>query len=188
MVPAERLHARLYARRSVQKLMRPPRPTFQRKQQTSQDLRDDLMQFIQRKFYEGHAVQFQKDYRNLLDWVVLWPAKWLIEKGVSLPDDRYRATLMSILMDALRFGNTEVIRYLPAWLGQVIQKHFAIHGDEIYESAKSIRTLAEHALLSAGKAAVARPDPVRELAAAARLVKPTKARSKTAVKEQLSLL
>ncbi|MGA2178823.1 MAG: hypothetical protein ABSH15_04490 [Verrucomicrobiota bacterium] len=168
--------------------MRYKRPNFQRKQQTSQELKDDLMGFLQRKFYEGHAVEFRKDYRRLLEWVVLWPAKWLIEKGVSLPDDRYREIFMTVFMDSLRFGNTDGIKYLPAWLAKVIQSHFAVHGDEIYESAKSIRTLAEHALLSAGKALQARPDPVRELAAAARLVKPAKAAKKPSQKEQLSLL
>lgn len=168
--------------------MRPKRPTFQRKQQTSQELRDDLMGFLQRKFYDGHPIEFRKDYRRLLDWVVLWPAKWLIEKGVSLPDDRYREIFMSVFMDALRFGNTDGINYLPAWLGRVIQSHFAVHGDEIYESAKSLRTLVEHALLSAGKAAVARPDPVRELAALARLVKAPKPVKKPSQKEQLNLL
>ena len=95
---------------------------------------------------------------------------------------------MTVFMDALRFGNTEVINYLPAWLGRVIQKHFSIHGDEIYESAKSIRTLADHALLSAGKAVQARPDPVRELAALARLVRAPRAVKKTTQKEQLTLL
>jgi hypothetical protein len=169
-------------------MMRPKRPNFQRKQQTSQELKDELMGFIQRKFYEGHPVEFRKDYSRLLEWVVGWPAKWLIEKGVSLPDDRYREIFMTVFMDALRFGDTGNIQYFPAWLSRVIQSHFAVHGDEIYESAKSIRTLAEHALLCAGKAIQARPDPVRELAAAARLVKPTKAARKPSQKEQLNLL
>jgi hypothetical protein len=168
--------------------MKPRRPNFQRKQQTSQELRDSLMDFLQRKFYAGQPVEFRKDYRRLLDWVVLWPAAWLIEKGVSIPDDRYREIFMSVFMDALRFGDTANIKYLPAWLGSVIQKHFAGHGDEIYESAKSIRTLAEHALLSAGKAAVGSPDPVRELAALARLVKAPKAVKRPSQKEQLTLL
>jgi hypothetical protein len=168
--------------------MRPPRLTFQRKQQTSQELRDDLMGFVQRKFYDGHAVDFQKDFKRLLEWVVLWPAQWLIKRGVSLPDDQYKKILNDVLMTALQLGKTEDVRYLPAYLAKVVQSHFDHHGDEIYENAKSIRTVAEHALLSAGKAGMARPDPVRELAVAARLVKPAKVRSKTPVKEQLSLL
>jgi hypothetical protein len=168
--------------------MRPKLPAFQRKQQTSQELLDDLLGFLERKFYEGHRVEFLKDRRRLLAWVVLWPAVWLHERGVTLPDDRYRQIFMAVFMDALRLGDTGNIKYLPAWLAKVIQSHFAVHGDEIYEQAKSIRTLTEHALLSAGKAIQARPDPVRELAVAARLVKAAKPARKPTQKEQLSLL
>jgi hypothetical protein len=168
--------------------MRFKRPSFQRKQQTSQELLDDLLGFLERKFYEGHRIEFLKDRRRLLDWVVLWPATWLHEKGVTLPDDRYRQIFMKVFMTALQMGDTGNIKYLPAWLAKCIQSHFAVHGDDIYDAAKSMRTLTEHALLSAGKAAVGRPDPVRELAVAARLVKAAKPARKPTQKEQLSLL
>jgi len=168
--------------------MRLQRPTFQRKQQTSQELLDDLLGFLERKFYEGHRVDFLKDRNRLLNWVVLWPATWFHEKGVSLPDDRYRQIFMEVFMTALQMGDTGNIKYLPAWLAKCIQSHFAIHGDELYDAAKSMRTLTEHALLSAGKASVVRPDPVRELAAAARLVKAAKPTRKPSLKEQLKLL
>jgi|SRR5579859_3118641 len=167
--------------------MRPKRPLPPRKQLTSQALRDEMLDFIRRKFYEGHAVEFRKDQRRLLAWVILWPAQWLADRGVTLPDDQFLKIFNDVLMDALRLGNTGNIRYLPAWLAKVIQSHFAVHGDEIYEQAKSIRTLADSALLVAGKAAVARPDPVRELAVAARLIKPVKRASKTTVKSAVNM-
>lgn len=167
--------------------MRPKTPFLPRKQITSQELRDRMLDFIQRKFYEGHAVEFRKDQRRLLAWVILWPAQWLNERGVSLPDDQFIEIFEGILMDALRLGNTGKINYLPAWLAKVIQSHFAVHGDEIYERAKSIRTLAESALLVAGKAAVARPDPVRELAVAARLLNAPKRRPKTTIKTAINM-
>src|ERR1035437_2218454 len=116
--------------------MRPKRPTFQRKQQTSQELLDDLLGFLERKYYEGHRIEYLKDRRRLLAWVVLWPATWLHERGVTLPDERYRQIFMGVFMDALRLGDTGNIKYLPAWLAKVIQSHFAVHGDEIYEQAK----------------------------------------------------
>ena len=105
-------------------------------------------------------------------WVILWPAKWLNERGVTLSADRYREICESVFMDGLRFGNTENISYLPAWLAKVIQSHFACHGDEIYAEAKSMRTLVEHTLLLAGRLPQAAPDPVRDLAAAAALLRP----------------
>lgn len=147
------------------------------KQITSQELRDDLLQFIRQKFYEADYVSFYKDTRLLLKWVVLWPASWFNKRGVTIPAARYKEILTGILMTAVRLGNTGAIRYRPAWLMKVVQSHFAIHGDEYYEAAKSIRNLAEHALLVAGKAAQRAPDPVGELAAANRLLKPANRRS-----------
>ena len=125
----------------------------------------------------------------LLKWVVCYPATWLKAREVSLSKDRYKVILEGILMDALRFGNTGSITYLPAYLGKVVQTHFDVHGDEIYDEAKSIRTLAEKAISVAGQV-VGRPapDPVMELAAAARLLKPKTTCRKPSVKGQLNLL
>jgi len=159
-----------------------------RKQQTSKELLIDLMDFLERKFYQGHPVSFKNDRSRLLQWVVLWPASWLDERGVTIPADQYRKIFTSVFLDATRYGDTGNIKYLPAWLAQVIQSHFRIHGEEIYQEAKNIRTLAETALLAAGKAPVARPDPVRELAQAARLVKASKARREPVRNGQLTFL
>jgi hypothetical protein len=160
---------------------------------TSQELTDDLLNFIRRKFYEADAVGFNKDKRRLLEWVVLWPATYLDERGVTLPPDRYKEIFMAVMMLALQQGNTGNIIYRPAWLGKCVQSHFKIHWDEIYQEAKSARSLAEHALQIAGRLPVAKsPDPVAEMALAAKLVKGTGRSKKTALKapfnEQPSLL
>lgn len=157
------------------------------KQQTSQELRDELLGFLQRKFYQGDGVAFAKDRRRLLDWVVLWPACWLNERAVTVTADRYRSIFMAVLMEAVIHGS-EKVRYRPAWLRQVIQSHFAVHGDEYYEEAKSVRNLVENAVLMAGRSVVAAPDPVRELATAKALLTPPKRGVKPVAKEQLSLL
>lgn len=162
-------------------------------QTTSQELTDDLLDFLRRKFYEGDAVGFNKDKRRLLQWVVLWPATYLDERGVTLPPERYKEIFMGIMMLALQQGNTGNIIYRPAWLGKCIQSHFGIHWDEIYAEAKSARSLAEYALTMAGKIPVAKsPDPVAQMALAAKLVKGTgrtrKAVLKAPLNEQPSLL
>lgn len=166
--------------------MRRPRPTF--KQPTSQELRDTCLDFLSRKFYPGRDVVFAKDRRRLLDWVVLWPAKWLDNRGVTIPSDQYRQLFMDVFMDGLRYGDLEAITYLPAWLAKVIQSHFAHHGDEIYERAKSVRTLAERAQTTLAGLPRRQPDPIREMAAAARLLKPKKQPRKAPIKQQLTLL
>jgi hypothetical protein len=147
-----------------------------------------LMGFLQRKFYQGPGGdrRFKQEHSRILAWVVLWPAKWFDERGVTVTADKYRQTFFKVFMDA-DANRADRIKYLPAWLAKVIQSHFAIHGEEYYEEAKSIRTLAENALLLAHKSPVCAPDPVRELASAARLLKPHKRSRKTAVKGAINL-
>jgi hypothetical protein len=167
---------------------RPKSPRSARKQIVADDLKENLLAFLQARFYKGHPVAFAKDRPRLLQWVVLWPAKWLDDKAVTLPPERYREILMEVFQDGLRFGDLERITYLPAWLAKVVQSHFRHHGDEIYDEAKSIRTLADHALAVAGRLETRAADPVRELAAAARLLQVKKPSKKPANNDQLNLL
>lgn len=155
------------------------------KQTTSQELTDDLLGFIRRKFYEADAVGFNKDKRRLLEWVVLWPATYIQDRGVTLPPERYKQIFMAVMLLALQQGNTGHIIYRPAWLGKCVQSHFRIHWDEIYQEAKSARSLAEHALTITSRLPVASPDPVAEMALAAALLKGTGRRKKTALKAPL---
>ena len=149
----------------------------------AENLTGELLAFIQRKFYEGDPAGFSKDKRRLLLWVVLWPATYLEERGVTLPEARLKEIFMDTVMLALQQGNTGGIKYRPAWLGRVIQSHFKIHWDEIYQEAKSSRSLAEHALLVAGRLPVAKAhDSTREMAAAAHLLKAPKRQLKRPVK------
>jgi len=167
---------------------RPRQPAEKRTQQTPEALRDDLLDFLERKFYPAHRVPFLKDRPRLLAWVVLWPAKWLNDRGVTIPADRYREIFMNVFMDSLRFGAVEKVTYFPAWLAKVIQSHFAVHGDEIYDEGKNLRAVLERTLFVAGKQVAQPPDPVRSLAAAADLLKSPKRVPKQPVKQQLTLL
>jgi hypothetical protein len=170
-------------------MKRRPQPKPALKQATPDDLVAGLLDFLQRKFYEGYAVNFSKDRRRLLEWVILWPAKWLDERGVTISPARYRELFMSVFMDGLRFGNTRNICYLPAYLAKIIQSHFDHHGDEIYTEAKSIRTLAEQSISNLSRLAPASPDPVREMATAARFLKPKRKQvNRVHTKAQLDLL
>ena len=159
--------------------MRPGRPS--QRSLTSAELRDEILGFIQGKFYQGAAVEFSKDRPRLLSWVVLEPARWLDERGVTIASEQYRGLFLDskagVLMEAIRFGATHEIRYRPAWLRQVIQSHLRIHGDELYAAAKSAAVAIDNALSLAGRlTGVRQPDPVRELAAAASLLKSPKRR------------
>jgi hypothetical protein len=158
------------------------------KQPTSPELQDELLRFIRSKFYPSDPVSFAKDTPRLLAWVVREFATWLEARAVSLPPTRFLEILRDhILMDAVRHG-TDKIAYRPAWLRAVVQSHLSHHGEDYYEEAKSIRTLADRALWAAQRASAPAPDPIRELAAAARLLQAQKRPSKRPVKAQLTLL
>ena len=85
-----------------------------------------------------------------------------------------------------------VILWPAGWLAKVIQSYFAIHGDELYEEAKTMRNLVEHAAETLGRLSVRQaPDPVAELDRARRLLisdrKAKKSRPKPPVNPQLNL-
>ena len=158
------------------------------KQPTTSELTEDLLAFLGRKFYAGEGVAFAKDRSRLLAWVVLWPASWLQSRGVTISTENYRKIFLAVFLDAMIHG-TEKIRYRPAWLKQVIQSHFAMHGDEIYAEAKAVRSLVENALALTGKCATVNPlDPMRDLALARRLIVGRKALPKPVANGQLNLL
>lgn len=166
-------------------------------QQAPQEVRDAILGFIRGKLYsdcpEDHLA-FTKDIPRLLEWVVLWPATWLDERGVTLESDRYQAIVLGAIMEGIRHGNTGKIAYRPAWLGRVVQSHFAHREDEIYGEAKALRTALDSTLRTLGAvAAASKPaDPVRDLAAAHQLLRARKARPSPTQKPtdngQLSLL
>lgn len=159
------------------------------KQPTSPELLEELLRFIQTKFYPSDPIGFAKDKPRLLSWVVFEFAKWLTSREVTLPPHRFLAIMRdTILMDAVRHGNTGNIAYRPAWLRAVVQRHLAHHGEEYYEEGKAIRTIADRALWAATRAAQPAPDPIRELAQAARLLKAPKRVKKQPVNAQLTLL
>lgn len=67
----------------------------------SEEVAESLLGLIQRKFYEGHAVQFANDRKPLLRWVIFWPAKeWFNPKAVSLPNDRYLDLISKVIIEA----------------------------------------------------------------------------------------
>ena len=168
-----------------------PRKFNHLKQPTPKEVTDACLEFLRRKFYQqpGDEKCFAQDRSRLLSWVVLWPAGWLNSRGVTIHGDAYREIFMKVFMQAAANVQSKV-KYRPAYLRQVIQSHWRIHGEDYYEEAKTCRALVDHALLVAGQARVAAPDPVREMASARQILtsmKPKKAVEKSPVKAQLNL-
>lgn len=161
-----------------------PRKIQRLRQPVPEELRDSILSLLRSKFYRLEdgtidAKKFAQDRRLLLAWVVLWPASWLWKRGVTIHGEAYRQIFTRVFIQAAAHATSKV-KYRPAYLRHVIQTHFRLHGEEIYEQAKSIRSEVDHALLIAGQARQPAPDPVAALAAAQRLVaapkRPLKAR------------
>jgi hypothetical protein len=159
-------------------------------QPTPEALTDHCLAFLRTKFYQENPLQFAKDRQRLLHWVVLEPTAWLNRHAATLHGDRYRAIFAKIINEADLHKATKV-RYLPAWLKQVIQSHLDIHGETYLDEAKAVQNLADQVLMIAGQIKAATPDPVRELANAHQILASQKRRlipSKRPVKQQLNLL
>lgn len=158
-------------------------------QPTSKELTDSCLSLIRTKFYQGDDRSFAKDRQRLLAWVVLFPASRLNKMGVTLHGDQYREIFVKVFIQAAAHVTSKV-KYRPAYLRQVIQSHFDIHGEEYYEAAKSVRNLVEQTVLLARQSQPAALDPVKELANARSILyagQVKKTAIKAVVKEQLSL-
>jgi hypothetical protein len=176
------------------------------KQSLAQDLLDSLLALIQRHFYP-YSIQsadggynhdesraFAQDRSRLLSWVILWPARFMTGKGFTVTGDRYKQIFISIILEAVRYGNTSKVTYRPAWLKHVVQTHFRHHWEEYYAEAKSARAQADHALHVLGRLPRVNggTDAVSEMSAAHALLARKKPAKKSPVKptinEQLNLV
>ncbi len=159
-----------------------------RKQPTSQEMRDELLRFVQAHFYKNDYARFAKDQRMILKLVVLKLAVYLNDQAVTISESRYMEIMRDkILMEAVRFGRVDEVKYPPAYLGQIVDSHLRIHGEDYYDEAKAIRNQVDNALALAHKSATPRSDGVRELATASRLLMPTKRAVKMTPHKQLGL-
>lgn len=164
-------------------------------QKIAEDLRDRLLGYIQRHFYADLPKErFWADRRLLLRWVVLWPAKWLSDKGVTMTPERYEEIMVGggrprgILVDAATLGQPP---YNPVkYLATVVQKHWEIHGEGYYEEAKALRNKLDPIMrVLSGRAIQAQPDPIATLANASDLLRsPRKRRQAVKPPEQMDLL
>lgn len=101
--------------------------------------------------------------------VLLWPAAFMRSKGFTLPVARYEAILRQVFLEIKQHGQTGAIRYWPGYLMKCVQDHWRHHWEEYYQEAKSVRALAEQALL-AGRATAPEDRGVEALGIAQRVL------------------
>lgn len=172
------------------------RPAQDRPQQpVPAEIVSRLLAVIRNQFYPDAlgggdaAKQWFEDQHFIKVRVVLWPAAWLNQRGVTLKPDRYQQILLDVFTDIKRHGSTGAVKFWPGYLAKCVQDHFRHHEEEIYEEAKALRTSLERAMGIAGAAAARQPDPVERLAAAHQvLVSERKKRRCKPAEKQLDLL
>lgn len=118
--------------------------------------------------------------------VILWPARFMVGKGFTLPPDRYESILQSVFMEVKHHGQTGDVRFWPGYLMKCVQDHWRHHWEEYYQESKSARSISETALVAIKK--VAHEDrTVDALAIAHRVLSKRGRKSRAATRKQLSL-
>ena len=166
-----------------------PLPVERGRQEAPEDLVADVMGVIRGQFYgdlPGRAWFQQQHF--IRERFVLWPARWLDQRGVTLKPERYRAILLEILTTIKQHGNTAGVKYWPRYLVHCVQQHFAIHCEEYYSEGKSLRSALDRVMATAARAQTSTPDPVRVMAEAGRLLAAGKRRKKVVPRPKERLL
>ncbi|HYE32617.1 MAG TPA: hypothetical protein VEH27_14410 [Methylomirabilota bacterium] len=141
-----------------------PRP----EQQTPVEIVNDLLFSIRNQFYiDAPTKKWAQDSAFIRRNVVLWPAAWLNNRGVTLPPARYKEIILGVLNEVKVHGKTAVVKYWPGYLKHCLQEHFKHQGERYYEEAKALRASIETALQMAGSA-TAKVDPITVMAEARR--------------------
>lgn len=126
---------------------------------------DDIMQMIRTQFYAGAKPGvWQRDQHYIRREVVLWPASWLKEKGMTLPAHEYKRLLVEKIVDVKRHIQVAKFTYLPSYLERCIKSHFGCQEDRLYGQVKSVQTPL--AALLRGVKVGAAPDVISPLSAA----------------------
>jgi len=163
-------------------------------QSVAESIRDNVLRYIQVHFYSDFpATRFYGDRKLLLRFVVLWPAIWLKERGITLPAERYESILVGgghpkgILVDAATLGQAphNPVKYLAT----VVQSHFSVHGETYYEEGKALRNKLDPLLAAlSGRNQPQSADPIAPMATAASLLAPPKRRKSAPKPSQLEFL
>lgn len=152
----------------------------------------DIMRSIRNQFCADltDKAWFKDHYHFLRKNVAMWPARFMVGKGFSIPGARYREIMFEILGDVKRHGDTGKVRAWQHYLMACVQRHWRHHWEDYYAEAKSVRASVENALMGIGRAAQVAPvSAIEAIAAAHRVASPgRKVRPKAPSLKQLNLL
>lgn len=107
-----------------------------------EELSYQLLGIIKREFYKGNDKGFFQE-RNLLLQAATYPARWLDDRAVRLPEDRYREILLNVIHTIKSHGATAEIRRFSAYFLHSVQEHMKHQGEKYYEQGKSMNRVIE---------------------------------------------
>ncbi len=61
--------------------------------------------------------------------VILWPARFMIGKGFTLPASRYEAIMRSIFQTIIQHGDTGVVKFWPGYPEAIVMRRVCVKGD-----------------------------------------------------------
>lgn len=122
------------------------------KQQAPREIIDELIDLIRRQFCADLPKEEWWKMKRFMRRVVTWPAGWMTGKGMAVPPKRYREILLGVFNTIKIHGNTDNVRYWPAYLLHSVQEHFKHHGEEYLDEAKAIEAKAHLALMGLRRA------------------------------------
>jgi len=111
-------------------------------------MRPKIARFIEsqlrevRRFYCDADKAYFQDRRRLIKAIV-WPVKWMNERGVRAPASLYARILGNVISTINLHGNLGEIDRFSVYFLHSVQEHMKHHGDQYYYEAKAARPISD---------------------------------------------
>ncbi len=143
----------------------------------------DFLHVLRNQFYPDDQKGFYQQ-RWLLLKAITHPAKYLAMRGVGLTEADHRKILTEQIRTIQHHGDTRAIKLFGRYFLHCIQQHMKFHGEDYYDSGKTVRAIADQTVDSiraqAASQALEVTDRLAEIHAA---VRPPARRKKPAAAE-----
>jgi hypothetical protein len=112
----------------------------------SSRLVQSCLNFLRKEFYSDKDKMFFQQYDILVSGVT-YPAKYLHDRGVCLPEKRVRQILWTVLLDIKEKGHWKKAQFFCRYFLGAVQKHMIQKGESYYDEGKTMRTHVDNVLM-----------------------------------------
>jgi hypothetical protein len=110
---------------------------------TAADLMNEMLGEVRRRFFPRETQKRWSQEQGIIRQAITYPARYLEDRGASLPEDRYRKLVLHIFRDIhTHIPNPDKIGRMSYYLLHAVQRHMQHQGDRYYEIAKTPRAAA----------------------------------------------